>query len=1025
MTAGLATTPVIADNIDSESNRITVTAGAVGDGVVLEGSIVTGGSSSSASVTSGPVTVTSGRVYVATVASKSFEPVTALSGLGGSWTLAAAQCGARGQTGVSIFTSVDAITSGAVTAMLAGSANNAVITVAQYSGVDLGDPVGAVNTANTVGETGSCSGGTDTESYSMPLSTTSSSSLVVGAIALGNRTNSPGDGWTEQAHIEQGRGGGTAGLSIFDQHIATSGPIAVAGTVSRKVDWALAAIELTAAVPTPAVPEMVVAPGSLDFGSVLVSGGPSELDVTISNGSGATADLVVSSVGLSAGGPEFAVVAGGGSVVVGPGGVHTVTVRFDPVAVGVFSGSLVVESNDPDSPTVVVPLTGEGTADTPTEVLLEGSIVTGGSSSSASVTSGQVTVIPGRLYVATVASKSYKPVTAVSGLGGTWTLAAAQCGARSQTGVSIFTSVDATTSGAVTAALDGSANNAVITVAQYSGVDLGDPVGAVNTANTVGETGPCTGGTDTASYSMPLTTTSSSSLVVGAIAVRNKTNTPGDGWTEQVHITQGDSGGATAGLSIFDQHVALSGPITVTGTTSNIVDWALAAVELTAASPGPPAPNIVVTPSPLHFGSVPELTTVQTPVTVINTGTLDLEITATAVTGPEFAIVDGAGLPITLAPGQSHDIAIGFTPPSIGSYTGSLTIESNDPDTPTATLALTGSGTTPPNSDGMWISPAELAQKPMSGDAWTSLLETADGALGTADIADLHSKHDIRTLAVALVYARTGDPAYRLKAFDAIVSAVGTDEGASAHDVGRNLSSYIIAADLIDLAQYDPVAETSFRTWLDALRFVERSDGTLIGEDEDRANNHGRYAGASRVAVAIYLGDQVELDRAALVFRGLLGDREAYSGFRYTMDLSWQADPTQPVGINPLGATKDGYSIDGALPEEMRRGCPFQIPPCWTDYGWEGLSGIFVEAVLLERQGYDVFNWQDQAILRAVQFLERLSIDFPSDPWWADGDETFIPWLTNSIYGTDFPTSPVQFGDNMGFTDWTHGPDGP
>ena len=126
----------------------------------------------------------------------------------------------------------------------------------------------------------------------------------------------------------------------------------------------------------------------------------------------------------------------------------------------------------------------------------------------------------------------------------------------------------------------------------------------------------------------------------------------------------------------------------------------------------------------------------------------------------------------------------------------------------------------------------------------------------------------------------------------------------------------------------------------------------------------------------MYLGDAAELARTALVFRGWVGDRTAYDGFSYRNDLSWQADPRQPVAINPRGAVKDGRSIDGSMPEEMRRGCALQWPPCPTNYPWEGLQGALVQAMILSRQGYDVWAWQDQALLRAVQFLHSLDQEY-------------------------------------------------
>jgi hypothetical protein len=128
----------------------------------------------------------------------------------------------------------------------------------------------------------------------------------------------------------------------------------------------------------------------------------------------------------------------------------------------------------------------------------------------------------------------------------------------------------------------------------------------------------------------------------------------------------------------------------------------------------------------------------------------------------------------------------------------------------------------------------------------------------------------------------------------------------------------VIAADLVGLHSYDAGKDEQFRSWLAAVR-TETLDGkTLISTDEDRPNNWGTHAGASRVAVDLYLGDKADLVRAAQVFKGWLGDRSAYAGFTYG-DTAWQADPSKPVGINPKGATKRGHTIDGVLPDDQRR----------------------------------------------------------------------------------------------------------
>jgi hypothetical protein len=321
---------------------------------------------------------------------------------------------------------------------------------------------------------------------------------------------------------------------------------------------------------------------------------------------------------------------------------------------------------------------------------------------------------------------------------------------------------------------------------------------------------------------------------------------------------------------------------------------------------------------------------------------------------------------------------------------------------------------------GIWVSVAELKRLKTKGPAWTALKSAADGRLGNAKIRDQNSNHDVRTLAAALVYARTGKTSYRAKVVEAIDEVIGTEEGGRVLALGRNLVSYVIAADLIDLARADPVLETRFRAWLAEVRTEElKDDRTLVSTHETRPNNWGTHAGASRIAADVYLGDKADLARAASVFKGYLGDRGAYAGFDYGGDLSWQADPDNPVGVNPPGAKRDGVSIDGALPDEMRRGASYRMPPARTGYPWEALQGAIVQAQLLSRAGYDAWSWQDQAIRRAVQYLYDLHRRYGN--WWAAGDDLFMPWIVNAAYGTTFPTSrPARTGKNMGWTDWTH-----
>jgi hypothetical protein len=327
-----------------------------------------------------------------------------------------------------------------------------------------------------------------------------------------------------------------------------------------------------------------------------------------------------------------------------------------------------------------------------------------------------------------------------------------------------------------------------------------------------------------------------------------------------------------------------------------------------------------------------------------------------------------------------------------------------------------------PNT-GIWISPNELSALPTSGPAWQQLKEFADLPANQPDLSDQDSETNVIVLAKALVYARTGQTRYR----DEVVAALkvitfnNTEDGPEVRtlSVGRELVAYVIAADLIDLPNYNPTFDAQFKSKLRQLLTKKLPSWTganksLQQTHEERPNNWGTHAGASRAAIAVYLGDKAELERTARVFQGYLGDIAVYNGFNFAEDLSWQANPRQPRAINPPGAVKQGQSIDGALTEEMRRGGPFQWPPLKTNYPWEGLQGAIVQAEILNRAGYSAWQWQNQALLRAVKFLYRIN-------WPAEGDDRWQVWLINDAYGTSYPVSlPTSPGKNMAWTDWTH-----
>jgi hypothetical protein len=391
---------------------------------------------------------------------------------------------------------------------------------------------------------------------------------------------------------------------------------------------------------------------------------------------------------------------------------------------------------------------------------------------------------------------------------------------------------------------------------------------------------------------------------------------------------------------------------------------------------------------------------------------------------PAVANVSESGLVTGIAPGTAtitgyNKQGSASTAVAVVALAGEpAPVEPIDPVDPVDPTDPTDPTPPPTSGKGIWMSPAEIAALPTSGAAWSNLKATADGSCGTPDLANQDQDTNVCVMAKALVFARTGVASYRTD----VVAALRTIAGSGTYDgralaLGRELAAYVVAADLIGLAQYDAALDGAFRTKLRQLLTTPTTSGpsSLVDCHEKRANNWGTHCGASRAAVAAYLGDRAELDRVATVFRGWVGDRSAYAGFKFGSDLTWACNPSAPVGINPKGCIKDGHSIDGVIPDDQRREGSFTWPAPKANYVWGALNGAVAQALFLHRQGYPAFEWSDRALLRAVQWLHT-QVNFP-----ASGDDAWVPHVVNRIYGTGFPeVSPASPGKNLGWTDWTH-----
>ncbi|MGH9146694.1 MAG: hypothetical protein ACRD1Q_08295, partial [Vicinamibacterales bacterium] len=157
--------------------------------------------------------------------------------------------------------------------------------------------------------------------------------------------------------------------------------------------------------------------------------------------------------------------------------------------------------------------------------------------------------------------------------------AATQCSGRSQTGIELWWAQGAASSGQVTATLVSAPNSAVIAVTRYAGVAPADPVVPLVTGNTNGVNGACENAIDTATYLFNVTTTQSNSLVVGTVALRNKTHIAGSGYTTRIETSYGIAGN-TAGTAIVERPAAVATVLPLHGFLNGDVDWAIIGIEL-------------------------------------------------------------------------------------------------------------------------------------------------------------------------------------------------------------------------------------------------------------------------------------------------------------------------------------------------------------------------------------------------------------------------------------------------------------
>lgn len=133
------------------------------------------------------------------------------------------------------------------------------------------------------------------------------------------------------------------------------------------------------------------------------------------------------------------------------------------------------------------------------------------------------------------------------------------------------------------------------------------------------------------------------------------------------------------------------GPQSATLTVASNDPGAVTAPVAVSARVGRPT-VVTVVPDGGSFGAVCVGTARfrDLPVTINNSGSCPLVVTAISTSSPEFVLPQVLTFPMSVAPGGSVAVPIRFEPTSAGTKSANITFTTNDPTTPTKVVALAG-----------------------------------------------------------------------------------------------------------------------------------------------------------------------------------------------------------------------------------------------------------------------------------------------------------------------------------------------
>lgn len=420
-------------------------------------------------------------------------------------------------------------------------------------------------------------------------------------------------------------------------------------------------------------------PVSINFGQVVVATNASQSATVTNTGN---ANVTITSANVTGGAAGFGFTGLAFPLTLAPGQSATFTAQFTPAGTGTVNGSVSLVSNASNSPSTLS-LSGQGIA-APAPGFLTvspstfsfGNVFVGGTGGpqTFTLTNTGGTAVNVSSFVLAGGAAGFStniapPFALAPAASTTFTAQFGPVGAGAAAGSITITS-DATNTPTVVT-LSGTGVTPVLQLnVSPSSLNFGGVIVGSNSSQTV---------TMTNAGNQNLTITAAN--VTGAAYSINPalglplTLTPGQSQNFTVRFAPAGTGAQPGSVSLVSN--ASNSPTAVTLSGSGI-----AAVN-----------QVIANPTSLNFGNVFVGANNTQPVTITNTGNVNVTLNSAAPLPAGFSII-GLTFPQTLTPGQVFPFSVRFAPAVAGSVSGSLSIASTAANTPTI-IGLQGTGVTP------------------------------------------------------------------------------------------------------------------------------------------------------------------------------------------------------------------------------------------------------------------------------------------------------------------------------------------